>query len=92
MSMLVKHKELGYTYQEDSNTIANTLHGEFIIGEVIIVDIEHLECVDVTKQEHAQQEAYYHIHALQVENTRCQTNSQTYHLSEPEHKVKCFQL
>ena len=57
------------TYKEYPGAIANALHHELVVLEVIIAYVQHLVCVDVRYEEHDYEEAYNDEHALKLQNS-----------------------
>ena len=40
-----------FAYHEKSECISDTLHEEFVLPEVLLIDIEHLRVVEVAHEE-----------------------------------------
>ena len=50
-----------FPYQEEPESIADTLHEQLILPEVFLIDIKHLRVVEPAHNEKADEKPYDHV-------------------------------
>ena len=60
-------------YKEQSERVADALHEQFVLAEVIFVDVEEFAVVDVADQEQSDEECENHVNACETKDTRTDT-------------------
>ena len=78
--------------QENSEAICGTLHIQFVIGEVVIGNIQHLVCVEVRKEVDCTNEGQNNKCSLKVEQTDKTPEDKAADLTEPIDYVQSFAL
>ena len=81
-----------FAYHEKSECVSNSLHEEFVLPEVLLIDIEHLRVVEVAHEEQRDEETDDHVYAGQCQHARSQTHCQGDQLAAPKDEVQDFIL
>jgi len=82
----------GVTYEEETESIADTFECKFILLEFVFIDVEHLGGVHVREQEHGEEEGKDNHKALELKEASSQSDQKSGSLAEPEYEVKSFAL
>ena len=75
------------TYQEQPEGVADPLHEQLILPEILLVDVEDLTIVDPADEEESKEEADDHVDTRQGQQAHGEAEGKRDKLSAPEHKV-----
>ena len=78
--------------QENSEAVRGTFHVKFVIGEVVVGNIQHLVCVEVRKKVHCADEGQNNEGAFKMEQTDKTSKNKATELTEPIDNVQSFAL
>ena len=75
-------------YKEQSERVADAFHEQFVLAEVIFVDVEELAVVDVADQEQSDEECDDHVNACETKDARTDTEHEGDYLPTPEYEIE----